>query len=430
MGISTIRKEWTEMDVKFKAIFITLIVAGSAFLVFQNLKNTEKEKLAAEKKLEQRAAKEAAGVPGSPGANDGFKFSVTPKTNRNQGLEEMKVEIQLIKEDMQKLLVATQNPQADKPTDKFTPRSGQTTPPPAPSLPPAPDLNKPLPPVNFDQPMGVKPDLKAAPRFPDMPGALPVKEDTKAPQMKVWASDKNANRPPKKPEPLSLIIPVNSALESVMLSGINAKPSGSIASSVGSVTSANDVGAPFVTRLKGDAILPNGWKLSDLGDCFLGGSGVAVLSAERVYAISNTISCISPDGEVYESPIKAYGLDVDGTQGIAGRVVNKQGAILMQAAITGIASGLGSALAPTALASSNTNAQSGQAQGFQTANPSLIAQTALGQGINQASSQLSKFYLEFARETFPVIEVVAGTRITWILKQSIEFKRIKKLDIK
>ena len=212
-----------------------------------------------------------------------------------------------------------------------------------------------------------------------------------------------------------------------MLSGINAKPSGSISGAAGSVNSANDVGAPFVTRLKGDAILPNGWKLSDLGDCFLGGSGVAILSAERVYAISNTISCIATDGEIYEAPIKAFGLDVDGIQGIAGKVVSKQGAILMQAALTGIASGLGSALSPSALPSSNINTLSGSQQGIQTVNPSLVAQTAVGTGINQASAQLSRFYLEFARETFPVIEVTAGTRITWVLKESIEFKRTKKV---
>ena len=146
-----------------------------------------------------------------------------------------------------------------------------------------------------------------------------------------------------------------------------------------------------------------------------------------MYAISNTISCIATDGEIYEAPIKAFGLDVDGIQGIAGKVVSKQGAILMQAALTGIASGLGSALSPSALPSSNINTLSGSQQGIQTVNPSLVAQTAVGTGINQASAQLSRFYLEFARETFPVIEVTAGTRITWVLKESIEFKRTKKV---
>jgi conjugal transfer pilus assembly protein TraB len=56
----------------------------------------------------------------------------------------------------------------------------------------------------------------------------------------------------------------------------------------------------------------------------------------------------------------------------------------------------------------------------------MLARTAVGTGINNAASQLSRFYLEFARETFPVIEIIAGTRVTWILKESVEFKKIKK----
>ena len=95
----------------------------------------------------------------------------------------------------------------------------------------------------------------------------------------------------------------------------------------------------------------------------------------------------------------------------------------MQSALAGMASGLGSAFSPSSLPSYNTSAVSGQAQGYQLPNPSLIAGSAVGQGINTAAAQLSKFYLEFAREIFPVVEVVAGTRVTWILKETIELHK-------
>jgi conjugal transfer pilus assembly protein TraB len=244
------------------------------------------------------------------------------------------------------------------------------------------------------------------------------------PEMKVWDSrDKPASLSKAVDVVPSIIIPVNSGLDAVMLSGVNARQPGSSTGAAGASTSALNVGAPFVTRLKGDAILPNGWKLSQLGDCFLGGSAVAILSTERANAIADTLSCISPSGEVWEGPVKAYALDVDGTLGIAGKVVSKQGSLLMQAALAGLASGLGSALAPTGLPSYNGNAVSGQSQGYQLPNASLIAGSAVGQGVNTAAAQLSKFYLEFAREIFPVVEVVAGTRVTWILKESIELKK-------
>jgi conjugal transfer pilus assembly protein TraB len=147
------------------------------------------------------------------------------------------------------------------------------------------------------------------------------------------------------------------------------------------------------------------------------------LSAERAYAIADHISCISKEGEVYEAAISAYALDVDGTLGLAGKVVNKQGAMLMQAALTGMAAGLGSALAPSAVPSYNTNVGSGQQQGWTVPSPGFLAGTAVGQGINHAATQLSQFYLNFAKETFPVVEVTAGTRVTWILKQAIVLKK-------
>jgi conjugal transfer pilus assembly protein TraB len=114
---------------------------------------------------------------------------------------------------------------------------------------------------------------------------------------------------------------------------------------------------------------------------------------------------------------------VDGTLGIAGKVVSKQGALLLQAALTGMASGLGAALAPSAIPAYNSNAVSGSTTGVQYPNPAAVAQTAVGQGINQAASQLSKFYLDYAKETFPVVEVVSGTRVTWVLKETVELKR-------
>jgi conjugal transfer pilus assembly protein TraB len=138
------------------------------------------------------------------------------------------------------------------------------------------------------------------------------------------------------------------------------------------------------------------------------------------------MSCIDKQGNVYEAPVKAYGVDVDGIQGISGRVVTKQGALLAKATLAGVASGFGSAFSPTALPSYNQNAQSGDRQGIQYPNANLIAGSALGGGINEASRQVSKFYLDYAKEMFPVVEVNAGTRVTWILQETVELNQTRK----
>jgi conjugal transfer pilus assembly protein TraB len=221
----------------------------------------------------------------------------------------------------------------------------------------------------------------------------------------------------------TVVIPTNSAFEGVLLSGFNARPSGSITAAVGTVNSANSVGAPFVSRIKGEAILPSNWKLSDLGDCFMGGSATAVLSAERAYSIAKSVSCISASGEVFEGQVKAYGLDVDGTLGLACKVVSKQGSLIAQAALTGAVSGIGTALTPQQLPSYVSNASGGGQAAYQLPNPRMLAETAVGTGVEKAASQISKFYLDYAKEVFPVCEVTSGTRITWVLEEPLELKR-------
>jgi conjugal transfer pilus assembly protein TraB len=247
--------------------------------------------------------------------------------------------------------------------------------------------------------------------------------------MHVWPAEvKPAAVKRKEDAPQLLTLPINSALESVMLTGINARSNSAGGAASGTILSANNVGAPFVSKIKGNAILPNGWKVSDFNDCFISGTGIAILSSERANVIANVMSCIDKRGNVYEAKVKAYGVDLDGIQGIAGRVVTKQGSLLAKTALAGVASGLGSAFSPTALPSYNQNAQSGDRQGIQYPNPNLIAGSALGGGISEAGRALSRFYLDYAKEMFPVIEVNAGTRITWILQESVELNQMKKVN--
>jgi conjugal transfer pilus assembly protein TraB len=400
-------EKWKELDKKYKIIFAALIIVG-VILIF--VQNRYRENIAVEVKQAKEQTQSAAD----------YKFQALPTTYRNQGLEDLTAQISKLSEEVNRLRQENQN-SAVRP-QPFQ----QPLPPPVESV--KVDLNKELPPAgasHLDFTDLDKPSTKSKGDTLNLPDGIKEEIQNDRPEVKVWKAEIKQEAETSDTEN-KLVIPVNSAIEAVMLSGINARPPGSISGAVGSVNSANDVGAPFVTRIKGDATLPNGWKLNDLGDCFLSGSGIAILSAERAYVISNTISCITNSGEVYEAPIKAYGLDIDGIQGISGKVVSKQGGILLQALLTGIVSGIGSALTPTAIPAYNSSAQPGSTQGGQYPDPNMLARTAVGTGINNAASQLSRFYLEFARETFPVIEIIAGTRVTWILKESVEFKKIKK----
>ena len=431
------KKDWADMPETHRWAFGGLVVFGLTAIALH---------AAFKPKTADDIAATAANQPGQaqlPSA-DTAEFhgrTALPDSNRNQGLEDLSQDIRKTNARVDEILTAIRSAPGARQgqgqgqgtgTGTGTMQSG-----PSGATAAAGSTNTSS--VNLDE-------LIAAPTFTSDSNGAAMKQPgaggvfappsaasavERAPaRMKVWEDDAQSGEadvaaPKRQSNPTDTVsIPVNSALESVLLSGFNARPTGSTAGAVGGAqTSANNVGAPFVTRIKGDAILPNGWRLSDLGDCFLGGSAVAVLSAERAYAVADQLSCIKANGEIWEGHVKAYALDVDGTLGIAGKVVSKQGSLLMQAALTGVVSGLGNALSPTAIPTYSSNGTNGSTAGYQLPNLGAVGATAAGQGVSQASSQLSKFYLQYASEVFPVVEVVSTTRATWVLEETVTLKR-------
>lgn len=425
--IQKYKTQWDEMDASFKYIMIAIFISGVVYMVFNSSQNAN------DAKQEQPKAKPHASSGSQDDADANLyntpNLGVLPTNNRNQGLENLTTEISQLRNELELLKNAPKASNID--AQGVTPTRNQSAYATGNIPNSSSELDTPLPPaVKFDnskapQSLDNKPvSLDSNPQLDQSFQVAPPAPSNEIVSIRNKYDDQSQVVTQEQPP---ITIPANSALEAVMLSGINARPSGSAAS--GRVTSAVDVGAPFVTKIKGDAMLPNGWKVSKLGDCWMGGSGIAIISAERVNAVSDKISCVSSDGKIFEGTVKAYALDVDGIQGIAGHVVSKQGTILMQSALAGVASGLGQAVTPTTIPAYNTNSTGGTAQA-QFPNPSIVAQTAVGQGVSQGANQLSKFYLDYARETFPVIEVNSGTRVTWVLKESVELRMTKKVQIK
>ncbi len=435
------RQQWTDMDPKFKYAIGAIIVGGAILTYVKSKEHDQIERQIDEDKA-AKAAQIAANTVTRPGiGNGGMTMSAMPTTNRNQGLEDLLSSLQKASSDSKDSVEASKAATAmiSKLNERMsllennrvtasvgTASAGNG---PAGARLDQVDINGSLPPpVDFSQPGdkahgeiekgGINSGLTA-----EAPAAAPQRN-----KMKVWgeATENSKSKDQKKSPAPAISIPVNAALESVMLSGINARSNSAGGAANGAILSANNVGSPFVTRVKGQAILPNGWRIGDFEDCFISGTGIAVLSSERANVISNRISCIDKKGAIYEAPIKAYGLDLDGIQGITGRVVTKQGAILAKTALAGLAEGLGTAVSPSSVPGYNSNQQSGEKQGIQYPNLALVGQSSLGAGISNSSRQLSKFYLDYAKEMFPVIEVNAGTRITWILQETVELTRPEK----
>lgn len=441
-GLNKYKEQWRDMDPKFKYAIVAVIIGGG-IMIYVNGKEHDKIIAEQEAASKAKAAQQAAAADSNPASSSAMKLTAMPTSLRNQGLEDLITDLEKTRDQAAKSAEESKaaREQVQKMNDRLAqlesgkPGAGGFGPQPVPAGGGSSSFNDGLPPaVSFAQPGGADnhPPAAGAP-FPgvansaqvDFGGAMPTDAAQAHPvarnAMHVWA-DEPASAASKKagPKPPALTLPQSSALEAVMLSGINARTNSSGGAPSGTILSANNVGSPFVTRVKGNAILPNGWRLSNFEDCFISGTGIGVMSTERANVISNAITCIDKKGRIFESNIKAYGLDLDGIQGLSGRVVTKQGALLAKTALAGVASGLGTALTPQGIPGYNSNQNSGSTQGIQYPNMSLVGQSAVGTGVGEGAKALSKFYLDYAREMFPVVEVKAGTRVTWILQETVE----------
>ena len=104
----------------------------------------------------------------------------------------------------------------------------------------------------------------------------------------------------------------------------------------------------------------------------------------------------------------------DGKAGMRGRLVSKQGQLLANALLAGVASGIGSAFQQnsTTLSISPLGATG-------TVDPGRQLQAGLGGGVGRALDRLAQYYISLAEKVFPVIEVDAGRTVDVVVTQGI-----------
>lgn len=172
---------------------------------------------------------------------------------------------------------------------------------------------------------------------------------------------------------------------------------------------------PLLLRVKDLSILPNDVK-TDLKGCFIMASAYGDLSDERAHARLVNLSCVGRNGEsVIDAGIKGFIVDSDGKIGMSGNVVTKLGALLGRSVVAGFFGGVGDALS----ASSTTTSVSSLGS-TQTIDTGDLANAGIGGGLSEGFGELQKFYLDMAKQTFPVIEVGATKKVTVVIEQGVE----------
>jgi conjugal transfer pilus assembly protein TraB len=162
---------------------------------------------------------------------------------------------------------------------------------------------------------------------------------------------------------------------------------------------------PVLLRLTDNAILPNHFRFR-VKECFVVGAGYGDISSERAYIRTEALSCVTNDGQAIDVPIKGYVAGEDGKAGMRGRLVSKQGQLLANALVAGVASGIGQAFqqSATTFSVSPLGTTSTVNQGEQ-----LTA--GLGTGVGKALDRLAQYYITLAEKVFPIIEIDAGRTV-------------------
>ncbi|CAN7643240.1 TraB/VirB10 family protein [Acidovorax sp. LjRoot129] len=211
----------------------------------------------------------------------------------------------------------------------------------------------------------------------------------------------------KKRENEAAYIPGGSMFPGVLLNGMDAPTS--------SVSQKNPT--PVLIRVKKEAVLPN-FASIDVRECFVMGAGFGQLASERALIRTESIACVRHDGKVFDTKMEAYIVGTDGKVGVPGRLVSKQGQMIAQSLLAGALGGIGQALTKSRVPTLNIDPTQGN-NIYESESLASVGQSGLAGGISSSTNMIARFYLDMAKETFPVVETQAGQVVTVIVTRGM-----------
>lgn len=177
---------------------------------------------------------------------------------------------------------------------------------------------------------------------------------------------------------------------------------------------------PVLLRVKREALMPNHYTL-DIVDCHMLGSAIGDLSSNRAYIRAEAISCNTHNGEAIEKPITAYAVSsTDGMAGVEGEVVFKSGAMIANSLKASFIQGFADAFSPRRVQSLNT--APGATELWQDQNIDRATGAGIGQGFSGAAGRLADKYMDMADSAHPVIELVPGIEVDFIVQRGMTLK--------
>ncbi|VWX49826.1 TraB/VirB10 family protein [Novosphingobium sp. 9U] len=197
-------------------------------------------------------------------------------------------------------------------------------------------------------------------------------------------------------------LPPNSIAKATVVVGVDA---------AANVKSQNDP-LPVVLRITGPArsVYSQGKLLrTTIEGCMVNGAAQGDLSSEKVYVKLQRMTCPQPGGRFAVSEVKGF-VAFGGKTGVRGKVVSREGGLVGQAFLAGLAGGFGkgfslntqSTLTAPQVSVGGKRDQLGIGE---------LAQGGLGEGISTSAETVSKYLIERAEQYQPVIEMPTGIEV-------------------
>lgn len=177
---------------------------------------------------------------------------------------------------------------------------------------------------------------------------------------------------------------------------------------------------PVVLRITGPArsVYDNGRLLTtNISGCLVNGAARGDLSSEKVYVKLQRMTCPQPNGRYAVSEVKGF-IAFGGKTGVRGRVVSREGALVGQAFLAGLAGGFGrgfSANTSSILTGTNVTVD-GKRQRLGTGE---VLEGGLGEGVATSADMVSKYLIERAEQYQPVIEMPTGIDVEIVFLEGV-----------
>ena len=196
-------------------------------------------------------------------------------------------------------------------------------------------------------------------------------------------------------------------VDAIMVTGVDAP------TNIGTKNSDAKDPLPVLLSVNSETIIANS-HVQEYKDCFILGTATGNATTERAYIRLSKLSCVAKGGETrIETDIEGWVYGEDNKVGVSGHLVTKSGSLILKGLMAGILQGI-------ADSTSNTdNYFNGGNGGYYNNNNTGFGESAaqgMGSGVGSAFKTLADFYIDMAKDLYPVIEVKGGREVQILVK--------------